>query len=412
MVSIKKIEKTIVNNYFVILFLSYALNFFISFRPAVFLIFINLLLLLIRTFYINIKVRCIPIYLFCFYLFISLIISIVNNSVEQAFNSYLYIFTPCVLFFSLDNDEVEIDYLLISFVIASFLNEIIGLSCFYTKPDFFVDFLLRTNLPAYEQLMHHAGYGRMVTMFGSIETAQFAAITIIVCIGFIYYRSKFKPFCIIALVLSGVVLVLTQQRGPLFALAIGMVYLFVRYRGRIIRPRLLVLFSVILLFVMHVLYLYLPTVFEWILERISNPSAAIESRYDYQWDVLTDNLYLFEWLIGKGIGSFGFFVNVSTIHTRIFDQMYFNIIGEEGILGLIIFIAIVIKCFSFFLQKPKVLFVPAFIIFEIVFTGLGTTLIYYPPIMPLFWVSVGMIMYQHYFKDSLMNERFLLQKDI
>lgn len=394
MPSLRKIEAYIVNNYFIILFLAYALNFVGSFRPAVILIAVNILLITLRMLTRKRRINSNPVLAFCIYLCISLPFSCILNSFSQAINSFLFILTPCILFFSMNNDDVDVDHIVVSFIVASVINEVVGTVCFYTKPGFFVDFVYRTNEPAYQQLMHHAGLGRLITMFGSIETAQFACITIILCLRYVSSKNKFRFISIIALIISGVVLVLTQQRGPLFGLVSGIALVYLtRYRAQVIKPWVVFLFVVIFSGAMYGLYLYVPTVYEWMIERITNPNAAIESRFDYQWNVLLTRLNAIEWIFGKGVGAFGFFVEDISITNRIFDQMYFNIIGEEGIVGLIIFLSLFVKCFVRMKKDFVNLFIPIFVMFEILFTGLGTTLIYYPLIMPLFWLSAGLIWY-------------------
>ena len=325
---------------------------------------------------------------------LSILVGVVSDvPLATTLSSYIYVATPIFLSFSNKNYLVNKDKFFKAALIAIVFNDIFGIFCFYLKPSFFVSFIQRTSQSSYAQLMHHAGVGRLVTIFGSIETAIFSGFGILISLGILVNKTKKNRFYVFSLLICFVALILTQQRGPLFALMVVFVVIGINlHRQKLIKTRYLILIIVAAIVTLGILYVYKPTVFYWEIERILNPSDAVNERYDYQWDVLVNNLSIIQWVTGKGIGAFGFFVDVSTRLTRIFDQMYFNIIGELGIIGLLLIVIIFFRCMKSFLTDNRHYFIPFFIVFMFFFGGLGTTLTYYPQITAIVWFSVGMLL--------------------
>lgn len=395
---LKSFKHLLFEGYYCFWIISYFLRVFIpSFRPALFMMIINVLLVLIKAvsfFYADkksISSSNIVVYFLIIWCFLSSVISLVHNEITVVYNSFIYLFFPIILFFYGDDKEIDYDLFWYVYLLTIVANNILGIICFYTKASFFINYLYYSSDSAYLQITHHAGAGRLVTLLGSIETGVLSGIGIIVAIGLLMKKKYNRIVVVICMIVCLVALILTQQRGPLFALFVCFLFTFLYslFKRKIIKLRFFVIILVTIAIVLYILSIKNPIVFEWIIDRIQNPSDAINERYDYQWDVLKNNLGYFDWIIGRGLGSFGFFVEESTRQTRIFDQMYFNILGEIGIIGFSLFFLIILKCSVSFIKDVKSLFAPFFTLFLILFVGLGTTLTYYPQIMPAFWISAG-----------------------
>lgn len=377
------------------------ISVFMDFRPAVLMLGYNILLLVLRLSQNCRSIKLGVMQLFSLWCMLSVLIGVCCGvRLATTISSYIYVATPMFLSFSSENFFVSKDRFFKATLIAIVLNNLFGTICFYLKPAFFVEFIHRTSQSSYAQLMHHAGFGRLVTIFGSIETAILSGFGVLISLGVLINRKS--RFCVFSLLVCFATLILTQQRGPLFALILIFIIIGIYLRKqKLIKTRFLFLIIVVAAVTLGVLYVYKPTVFYWEIERILNPSDAVNERFDYQWDVLVNNLSVIQWVTGKGIGAFGFFVDISNRLTRIFDQMYFNIEGELGLVGLIILATIFIKCIKSFSHDERYYFTSFFIVFMFFFGGLGTTLTYYPQITAIVWFSVGFLLNN---KDVSVND--------
>ena len=267
-----------------------------------------------------------------------------------------------------------------------------------------MDFISRTNSFGLEQVLHVAGYGRLITLFGSIETGVLSAIAALLAILMIR-KEHSKLRLIISIIINLAALILTQQRGSLAAFFVFFLALLIDSevkKERLIKPSTILFIVSIVVAVFAVLAHYKPVVLDWIITRITNPAAAFTQRNDYQWEVVAKDTNIIQWIFGRGLGSRGFFVENNDIYHRIFDNMYYNILAETGIIGLILFLGIIFNCTQKTLSKMSINGMYAVAIFIICVQGLGTTMIYYPQIMAIFWFSVGMI---YHFRVSESNER-------
>lgn len=384
-----------VNYYYIVLIMAYFFCVFYAIRPAVIMFAYNFVLIFFRIFPFkrskNVRISSVGVYtLWCC---LSVIMFLLNGMPLSIFiTSLVYMGTPIVCYYTTNNPRVDCEIFFTNFLLAVAVNDLFGTICFYLKPDFYVSFITRTSETASAQLLHHAGVGRLVTLFGSIETGSLSAMGIIVALGLIIrYKSKNK-IAIISLIMCAVSLILSQQRGPMFTIVFVMLFLiFYSVKERLVKPRVIIIMVVISIIVMYYLSINNPTVFMWIIDRMLNPTNAITERTNYQFDVIYNHYNIFQWAFGNGIGSCEMFARGYTRNGLILDAMYLNILGEVGIIGLLIYVFIIIESTRLFFKNVKNRFIPFFIVFQVCFVGLGTTLIYYPQIIPVFWFSLGVL---------------------
>lgn len=388
-----RIEAFVFNNYYFFVIIGYLINVFTGFRPGVFIMFLNCILLLcsMSRCFKKRKMKWNTVTLFILIQILSFIMFLMQDSgIYVYFQSFIYLVTPCACYFSLSNLECKSSSFFKSFVLAITINCLFGIPCFYLKPSFFVSYVTRTSVFHIDQVLHIAGLGRLITLFGSIETGVLSAIVVIISLFML--EKENKKLYKFALVINLVAVVLSQQRGALFSVILFILYIIIHpFEGK----KRIIKFSTILGIAIGIgvtfllLSIYKPEIVVWMTDKMKNPFDAITQRYDYQWRVVTTDTNIMEWLFGKGLGSLGFFVEINDIYHRIFDNMYFNIIGEVGLIGFLIFIIIIFTCFKRFAKNTLINgpFIAA--IFVVAFQGLGTTLIYYPQIMAVFWFSVG-----------------------
>lgn len=404
----RKIENYIIAHYYMFIVGGYFLRIITEFRPGLFILVLNAVLLMCHVIS-NMRTHLIKftaVTLFTLTLILSFIMFLWNDqSVGVFVNSAIYVITPLACFLSVPKMDETKDKFYLSYLTALTVNNIFGIICFYTKPSFFVDYIYRTSSAAYEQVMHHAGFGRLITLFGSIETGVLSGVAVMVGV-LLLQRYRRNKFILLSIVVNFAAVILSQQRGPFFSIIMLMAFIIVysTIKGkRVINPIIPVIIIIVFVATMYFLYSYKHTVFEWMVNRLTNPSSAINDRYDYQWDVVKNDTNLIQWLFGKGLGHVGLFVEDTAITKRIWDNMYFNMIAEIGLFGLVSFALIVLKCTKQFLLNVQVnaLYFAPF--FAVAFQGMGTTMNYYPQIMAMFWFSVGCL--YHYIGAETISEK-------
>lgn len=402
----KKMEEFLITHYYLFIIGGYFLRIITEFRPGLFILILNVLLLgchiIVNIRNHRIKVTSVTFFTLC--LFLSVIMFLWNDqSLSVYINSAIYVITPIVCYLTTPETMEGREKFYKSYLTAITINNIFGIICFYLKPGFYVDYVYRTSSAAYEQVMHHAGYGRLITLFGSIETGVLAGVGVLVGI-LLLQRYKKDKLIIVAIIVNFAAVILSQQRGPFFSLVLllGFIIVYSTIKGkRVINPLIPILIIAVFIGTMFFLYTYKHTVFNWMVERLTNPSAAINDRYDYQWDVVKNGTNIIQWLFGKGVGHVGFFIEDTAISKRIWDNMYFNMLAEIGILGFSLFLFTFLRCFRVVISdinKNALFFAP---VFAIAFQGMGTSMNYYPQIMGMFWFSVGCL--YHYLGDAELN---------
>lgn len=410
-----KMEDFLITHYYTFIIGGYFLRILTEFRPGLFILLINIVLLGLHIM-INSKSHKIiatPVTLFSVSLFFSFVMFLMNDqSLSVYVNSAIYVITPIVCFFVTPKNNEEIDKFYRSFLLAITINNTLGIICFYLKPSFYVDYIYRTNSAAYEQVMHHAGFGRLITLFGSIETGVLAGVGVMTGI-LLMQKYKGDKKIIITIIVNFTAVILSQQRGPFFSLILLLGFIVgysILTGNKIISPLILVLLFAVFIATMFFLYTYKQTVFLWITERLTNPSSAINDRYDYQWYVVKNNTNILQWLFGKGLGHVGLFISDTAITKRIWDNMYFNMISEIGLVGVSFFIIIILRCTRIFgsdVSNNALYFAP---VFAIAFQGMGTTMNYYPQIMGMFWFSVGCLFHKTYGSQSCNHKKVNVTK--
>lgn len=398
----RKIEDFLIEHYYFFVIGGYFLRIVTEFRPGLFILLLNMVILGCHSLAYSKShaIKCTSVTLFTLCLILSFIMFLWNDQgISVYVNSAIYVITPIVCFMATPRSKEGVNKFYRSFLMAETINNIFGIICFYLKPTFYVNYIYRTSSAAYEQVMHHAGFGRLITLFGSIETGVLAGVGVMIGILLLQRYQKDKMI-IIAIIVNFAAVILSQQRGPFFSiiLLLGFLIIYSILKGkRIINPVIPIVIILVFIATMFFLYTYKHTVFVWMTERLTNPSSAINDRYDYQWDVVKNDTSIFQWLLGKGLGHVGLFVTDTAITKRIWDNMYFNMISEIGIIGFSIFIFIILRCSKVFITDiiaNALYFAP---VFAIAFQGMGTTMNYYPQIMGMFWFSVGCLFHNAYY---------------
>ncbi len=284
------------------------------------------------------------------------------------------------------------------YIFAIIINSVFGIFCFFTKPEFYVTFWSKQKYSGYQEIFNIGNAGRLQTIFGSIETGMISIIGLAISFG-ILTESKGKKGKF-ALLICAFASILTQQRGPIFAgifITIASIYLMC-FKWKIIKLRYFVIVASLLAVNMFILNKYRPVTLKFISDRLTNPFNALAGRFENV--LFIKDFDVFQYMVGNGIGSHSFLANSYKSSQIIYDGGYFNIIAELGLIGLSIFLYITLKAIIYSLKDIREKYIDLFIIIAVLFDCIGTTIFYYPQIMPVFWFAVGRAYMSHPNKQS------------
>jgi hypothetical protein len=149
-------------------------------------------------------------------------------------------------------------------------------------------------------------------------------------------------------------------------------------------------YFIIEMFFIYLIYKYFLSdyviLLENIVERSSEISQAVGER-SFTWTYAFQDL---TFIFGKGLGSVGHkAIGFSKI--LIADGNYFKMIGEIGIFGTFLFLAILISSFWNGIKDFKNKYLDLGIIFCICLVGIGSNIFTFQSIAPIFWYAIGRI---------------------
>lgn len=135
-------------------------------------------------------------------------------------------------------------------------------------------------------------------------------------------------------------LLLTQKRGPLIAVGIGVILTFFVAKHESISSKVkrVVIFVIAVLVTIYLLYIIFPELFG-IIDRFSADNVL--SNRGYLWNYAI-NMFKSSPLIGKGWGAYSHSLNLNIDSVGVSNQnahnIYLQLLAETGIIGLICFI--------------------------------------------------------------------------
>lgn len=202
----------------------------------------------------------------------------------------------------------------------------------------------------------------------------------------------------IAMVICILATVFTFRRGSMASLFIAFIVLhFVGYfKFNFIKVRY---FFVEIFFVVFIYKYYLKDFnffFESLIERSSMISEAVGER-SFTWAVAFQD---WSFIFGKGLGSIGH-KSIGFSKVLIADGNYFKMIGEIGIFGTLLFLLILIASFWNGIVDFKNKFLDVGIVFCICLIGVGSNILTFQSIAPIFWFAIGRLANSNWSKSEL-----------
>ena len=229
------------------------------------------------------------------------------------------------------------------------------------------------------------GYTDFRSLFGLTVTGSLASISLFLSVNFLFKdNSHIAKFFML---IFGVALIASFRRSAMYsaviALAVMNIIVLFKYKRRGVK---LIVFEAIGLFMLTrwALNAYPDLLFE-LIDRFNGISSAIGERRDNWFNGLSNTNSV---ITGDGLGRYGHKV-IEFSDLYIPDGAYFLMIAEIGIIGFILFLAIIVTALFKALVKIKTHYVPFIIVLMVCAQAIGSNMFSFQLVAPIFWYSIG-----------------------
>lgn len=299
-----------------------------------------------------------------------------------------------IFFFIAYSTKVDKEKFYRTYIIAIALAELIGFYYYLHPTAYYFQFISDHFTGDYEgQVNDPTKIARFQSLFGSTVTGSLSVILFVLS----FYRwSSFKDdekiIRIVWLAISVIAFaaaIMTNQRSAMVMIIVclgAMALYLIRYKQKNIMP-----FILILIVVGMVLYPLLmgdlsDFLVEW-LERLDSVGGAIGER-DSQWTgVLYNSPNI---ILGAGLGSVGHHA-IGSVGYHVPDGGLVKLLAEFGIIGFSIFIVIILQSFLKGIKFLMPLYREVLVVFVCVMQSIGSNILSFQQVVPLFWFCLGVI---------------------
>lgn len=225
------------------------------------------------------------------------------------------------------------------------------------------------------------------SLFGLTATGAFGVIGFLISASIIFKSNGRSGK--IALVLCAIAAILTFRRAALLVLSLSIVAIhYIGYYKYRFISKVYLLAEVVILYLMYlVVNAHYGELIAGVIERGGMISEAFEGRSD-AWKHAFDMYYL---LTGRGLGTVGHKA-LEFSETLIPDGNYFKIIAETGLIGFSIFLMILLLATANGVKNLREKYLELGIVLSICLIAVGSNILTYQSIAPIFWYSVGRLL--------------------
>ena len=263
-------------------------------------------------------------------------------------------------------------------------------------------FLCISNAPLYRVFMDTTeGAGtdlfNFQSLFGLTATGALGVIGFLISAK-ILFRSGGRNGKL-ALIICAVAAIMTLRRSALVVLAIMFVVLnFVGfYQCGFLKKRYLILEIVFLC----TTYFIVAQEYGDFLMALTERSQMISDAFSSRSSTWKYNPEYSEIFVGKGLGAVGHKA-IGYSSSIISDGNYFKLLAENGILGTVIFVLIILSTFQKGIKNLKEHYLELCIMLSMSLIAIGSNIFTYQSVAPLFWYSIGRISRNNY---DMLNSR-------
>lgn len=351
--------------------------------------------------YIKIAKDDIFIYLFLIWSMISVIWYESSNYLLFVYSFMSSYLPACFYFYAKYREDIELEKIRRNIFLGIKLSMIIGVILYAIHPDFYGQFLLdRDMIPAnntYQIQKQFQG------IFGVTATASFCAF---LCLYELNIMLQHRGNNYLVLSSSMILLLLTARKSALIMLIVMLFVILLRdiIENMGLRKNVLLLFFM-MVFIITVYAVALPEQFAFLVERfqlVAFSSGMIDRQQlsDLAFRNL-DNIYM-----GMGLGTAGHRAAVentlSTIAVAIFDNSYYLMVCEIGLVGVILFLVAVGNKLLVGMKR-KMLMIEWQIVVIIMFQAITSNMFESIYVMPLFWYCLGVCANKKIIKEGYID---------
>lgn len=302
---------------------------------------------------------------------------------------------PMLLFYLVQLLPVnEVLLLLKRILFLNFFMCFVGILFFLLQPDYYTEYLkklfLDLNLTELWQL-----YGRLQSYLGSTSVGNVATVSFVLTY-FIIKRSFIKFLYFFTF---GITVVFTQQRGPILLLLLAVFVILINFLLNSTAIKKLIFFVIFFISIIVVVKLYsnlitdeVADIFSYTLDKIvneSNPGEVLSERaigYVKAGQIIT----MFPLGVGLGASLSASEQASNSGLGQVVDANFARILADTGIIGLMLFIAILVLALYKSIKKRSLLFFTITILLYS-FQALGTNVFDSFICIHLFWIFLGIL---------------------
>lgn len=295
---------------------------------------------------------------------------------------------PIIFYFiALEMDKTEEMNFVKSFINVCLFLVLVGIFMYIVKPNIYFSYMQRSI--AYFHMSTYLAFPRMHSFVGSVVVGSIACMGLAfqmnaLITGISVHRSVL--LCIIFLI--GIVL--TMQRSAwVFAVMIFLIMIIYAFNIRSGSFKYIIIYGIMVIVIASVMVPLYPKLIDMIISRVLSMTTAVQER-NSNWDyALQQGIGT---LVGHGLGTIGHRTMYIT-DISILDGNYFKMIYEIGLIGTTVFIGIMLSIVIKGLKNFRRSAVYLCIVIGILFQAIGSNVLCFQLVVPMFWFAVGRINY-------------------
>lgn len=306
-----------------------------------------------------------------------------------------YCILPMLLFYIVQLLPVnEVLLLLKRILFLNFFMCFIGILFFLLQPDFYTDYLKKLftdlNLTELWQL-----YGRLQSYLGSTSVGNVATVSFVLT----YFLIKKGSIKFLYFFTFGITVIFTQQRGPILLLLLAVFIILINFLLNSSGTKKLLFFTILTISLIGLVKLYsslitdeVAEIFNYTVDKIANESNPGEVLSERAIGYVKASQIIKKFPLGVGLGaSLSASEQASNSGLgQVVDANFARILADTGIIGLLLFLAILALALYKSIKSRSLLFFTITILFYS-FQALGTNVFDSFICIHLFWIFLGIL---------------------
>lgn len=302
---------------------------------------------------------------------------------------FSYSILPMIFYFiALEVNDLQEYKFVKSFMYACLFLILVGIYMYFTLPNIYSEYLLRTHYNYAKYQQYYELHPRMHSFVGSVAVGSLGCMAFTIALDSVISKKRnLKLYTLIcAILLIGVFLAMQRSAWVFAIITIVLISVStVQNKRNFLRIVLTFAVFVIIAFFIANEFNDLSNQF---LARLSSMTTAIDERnseWGYLWVRGIGNFF-----IGDGFGTRGHrAMQISDLTIR--DGYYIKLFFEIGIIGTFMFLGMMISTIIIGLRSYKKSLPYICIVLGILFQAIGSNILDFQLLGPMFWFSVGRI---------------------